>query len=84
MPSFRWSAVTAAGDVASGISEAPDQASVVERLQRQGQIVLSAEPADRRNRLAELLRMELGARRRLDRATLGETTRELAIMLAAG
>jgi len=84
MPSFRWSAVTATGDVASGISEAPDQASVVERLQRQGQIVLSAEPADRRNRLAELLRTELGARRRLDRATLGETTRELAIMLAAG
>src|SRR5438105_4478688 len=31
MPSFRWSAVTAGGDVVSGVTEAPDQASIVER-----------------------------------------------------
>ena len=84
MPSFRWSAVTAAGDVVSGVSEAPDQGAVVERLQRQGQVVLRAEPADRRNLLAALLRIELGRTRGLDRTTLGEVTRELAIMLAAG
>src|SRR5216683_6384597 len=60
MASFRWSAVTAGGDVISGVSEAPDEAAIVERLQRQGQIVLSAEPADRRNLLAELLQIELG------------------------
>src|SRR5437762_13036091 len=84
MPSFRWSSVTAGGDVVSGVSEAPDQATIVERLQRQGQIVLSAEPAGRRNLLAELLQLDLGSRRGMDRATLGEVTRELAIMLDAG
>src|SRR5438876_6436015 len=84
MPSFRWSAVTAGGDVVSGVTEAPDQASIVERLQRQGQIVLSAEPADRRNPFADLLQIELGRRPGIDRITLGEVTRELAIMLNAG
>src|SRR5207245_1071468 len=40
--------------------------------------------ADRRNAFAALLRTELGSRRGLDKTTLGEVTRELAIMLAAG
>jgi len=84
MPSFRWSAVTAGGDVISGVSEAPDQAAIVEHLQRQGQIVLSAEPADRRSLLAGLLQTELGLRRGIGRTTLTEVTRELAIMLTAG
>lgn len=84
MPSFRWSAVTAGGDVVNGVSEAPDQAAIVERLQRQGQIVLSAEPADRRNLFAELMHIELGRHRGVDQTTLGEVTRELAIMLGAG
>lgn len=84
MPSFRWSAVTAGGDVVSGVSEAPDQASVVERLQRQGQVVLSAEPTGRRNLFAELMQLKIGRRRGVDQTTLGEVTRELAIMLAAG
>jgi general secretion pathway protein F len=84
MPSFRWSAVAAGGEVVNGVSEAPDQAAIVERLQRQGQVVLSAEPAERRNPVADLLQIELGLRRGIDRATLGEVTRELAIMLGAG
>jgi general secretion pathway protein F len=84
MPSFRWSSVTAGGDVISGVSEASDQAAIVEHLQRQGQIVLSAEPADRRRLLAGLLQTELGLRRGFGRATLTEVTRELAIMLTAG
>jgi general secretion pathway protein F len=84
MPSFRWSSVTAGGDVISGVSEAPDQAAIVEHLQRQGQIVLSAEPADRRSLLAGLLQTELGLRRGIGRTTLTEVTRELAIMLTAG
>ena len=84
MASFRWSAVTAGGEVVSGVDDAPDQAAIVERLQRQGQIVLSAEPAGRRNLFAVLLHTELGLRRGVDRTTLGEVTRELAIMLTAG
>jgi general secretion pathway protein F len=84
MPSFRWSAVNSGGDVVRGLMEAPDRTAVVERLQRQGQIVLRAELADGRRSWADLLQIELGRGRRLDKATLGEVTRELAIMLAAG
>src|SRR5437660_2010519 len=84
MPSFRWSAVNPGGDVARGVMDAPDRAAVVERLQRQGQIVLRADPADGRGGWAELLQLELGRTRGLDKAALGELTRELAIMLAAG
>jgi general secretion pathway protein F len=84
MPSFRWSAISPGGEVMHGVTEASDRASVVERLQRQGQVVLRAEPADGRWRLSDLLQIELGGRRGIDRATLGEVTRELAIMLGAG
>src|ERR1700730_4863001 len=84
MPSFRWSAVTPGGEVMHGVTEAADRASVVERLQRQGQVVLRAEPADGRWRLSDLLQIELGGRRGIDRATLGEVPRELPIMLGAG
>src|SRR6202011_4662466 len=84
MPSFRWSAINGGGDVARGVMEAPDRSAVVERLQRQGQIVLRADPGDGRGGWAELLQIELGRTRGLDKAALGELTRELAIMLAAG
>src|SRR3984893_6039201 len=84
MPSFRWSAIDGGGDVVRGVMEAPDRAIVVERLQRQGQIVLRADPADRRRGLSELLQIEFGGARGIDKAALGEVTRELAIMLAAG
>src|SRR5215469_8400721 len=84
MPSFRWSAVNPGGEVARGVMEAPDRTTVVERLQRQGQIVLRADPADARRGWADLLQIELRRSRSLDKATLAEITRELAIMLAAG
>ena len=84
MPSFRWSAINGGGDTVSGVMEAPDREVVVERLQRQGHLVLRADPADRRRGLRELLQIELGGARGLDKAALGEVTRELAIMLAAG
>lgn len=84
MPSFRWSAVNNGGDVVHGVVDAPDRETLVDRLQRQGQIVLRAEPVGGRGSLADLLRIEIGARRGIDRASLGEITRELAIMLGAG
>jgi general secretion pathway protein F len=84
MPSFRWSAVNAGGDVVNGVMEAPDRTAVVERLQRQGQIVLRADPAEGRRGWADLLQIELGRGRGLDKTGLSEVTRELAIMLAAG
>ena len=57
MPSFRWSAINGGGDVVDGVMEAPDRGVVVERLQRQGHLVLRADPADRRRELSELLRI---------------------------
>jgi general secretion pathway protein F len=84
MPAFRWSAVNGGGDVVHGVMEAPDRTTVVERLQRQGQVVLRADPADRRRWFGELLQIEIGGARGLDKAALGEVTRELAIMLSAG
>lgn len=84
MPSFRWSAINGAGELARGIVDAPDRGAVVDRLQSQGQIVLSAEPVGARRSVGELLRIEFGRRRGLDRTSLCEVTRELAIMLGAG
>ena len=84
MPSFRWSAVNSGGDVLSGVMEGPDRKSVVDRLQRQGQLVLRADPAERRAGLSELLNWEFGGARGLDKGALSEVTRELAIMLGAG
>jgi general secretion pathway protein F len=84
MPQFRWSAVSSGGDVLSGVMDAPDQRAVVERLQRQGQVVLRADPADRRRGVSDLLHIDLGKARGIDKAALAEITRELAIMLGAG
>ena len=67
MPSFRWSAVNPGGDVARGVMEAPDRAAVVERLQRQGQIVLRADLAAGRGGWADFLQVELGRGRGLDK-----------------
>jgi general secretion pathway protein F len=84
MPSFRWSAINGGGEVVDGVMEAPDRAWVVDRLQRQGQTVLRADPADRRHGLGDLLQLEIGGARGLDKNALSEVTRELAIMLGAG
>jgi|SRR5579863_3073367 len=84
MTTFRWSAISAGGDMIRGVTEAPDRTTVVEKLQRQGNVVLRAELAARRGRLAELLEFDFSGRRRLDAARLSQFTRELAIMLEAG
>ncbi len=84
MAAFRWSAINGGGEVVNGVMEAPDRGAVVERLQRQGQIVLRADLAGARRGLSELLQVELGRVRGIDKNALSEVTRELAIMLAAG
>src|SRR4029077_1413969 len=63
MPSFRWSAINGGGDTVNGVMEAPDRGTVVERLQRQGHLVLRADPASQRRGLSELLQFELGGAR---------------------
>ena len=84
MPSFEWSALSPSGEISRGVAEAADRAVVVDRLQRQGQIVLRAEPTGGRSTFAGFLRLELGRSRGLDRSAVAEFTREVAIMLAAG
>src|SRR5271169_185438 len=84
MPSFRWSAINGGGETVHGVMDAPDRTAVVERLQRQGQIVLRADPAEGWRGLGELLQIEIGGARGLDKTSLVEVTRELAIMLMAG
>ncbi len=84
MPSFRYTALDAAGHLLRGTMEAADEASVIERLQRQGQIPMRAEPAGRGWFLADLLTVEFGRRRHLTRQDVANVTRELATMLAAG
>src|SRR5260370_7734066 len=82
MPSFRWSAINGGGDVVNGVMEAPDRTAVIDRLQRQGQIVLRADPADERRGLSEFLQLELGGARALDKTALGEFTRDPPTLLA--
>jgi general secretion pathway protein F len=83
MPTFRFTAIDAAGRVQRGTMDAADRSVVVERLQRQGHIPMQAEAAGRGNRLADLLTADLG-RRGLRRGEVADVVRELATMLAAG
>jgi general secretion pathway protein F len=84
MPLYRYTAITPAGDVMRGTMEAADEASVVERLRRRGNITMRAEPDRRRSFFDDLLHMELGGGKGLRRQEVANVTRELAVMLSAG
>jgi general secretion pathway protein F len=67
--------------------DAPDEAAVVARLQRDGHVPLKAEPAAKRRGLpglGELLTLEIGRGQALSRGEVTGVTRELAVMLGAG
>ncbi len=83
MASWRYTAVASSGAVTRGEMDAPDEAAVVARLQRDGHIPLSAEPASRR-RVGDLLQLEIGRGQALSRTEVTGFTRELAVMLSAG
>jgi general secretion pathway protein F len=84
MASFRYVAIDAAGLTQRGLMDAPDAATVIEKLQRQGQIPMRAEPAGNGGFLDDLLALEFGRRRGLKRQEVANLTRELATMLSAG
>ncbi len=84
MPAFRYSAIDAAGKVRHGVMEAPSEAFVVNRLQREGSIPMRADPAERGGFLADLLARDFGRGSALGKQEVANATRELAIMLAAG
>ncbi|HEX4365536.1 MAG TPA: type II secretion system F family protein, partial [Rhodopila sp.] len=83
MPAFRYSAISAAGELVRGTTDAADEAAVLLQLRRQGHVPARVEPAGGRSSVRDLLSMEFG-RRGLGRQEVTNLTRELAIMLEAG
>ncbi len=84
MPEFRYLAIDPSGALARGTMEAPDEASVIERLRRAGNMPISAAEATRRSALLHLLQTDIGRGGALSRQELAEAIRELATMLTAG
>jgi len=82
MPAFRYVAIAPGGAVTQGVMEADDEAAVIARLRRQGNIPMRAEPArgSRGAGLAPMLRWRRGLRAQ----DVADLTRELAVMLKAG
>ena len=83
MPAFRFVAVNRAGQIVQGQMDGPDEAHVIASLQRDGNIPMRAEPANRRSFFAGLLNVDL-RRGGLGGQAVMNFTRELAIMLGAG
>jgi general secretion pathway protein F len=84
MPAFRYSAITATGELVKGTTDATNEAAVVLQLRRQGQVPARVEQAAPGFSIRDLLTMEFGRRRGLGRQEVTNVTRELAIMLDAG
>ncbi len=83
MPSFRFTAITPAGETTRGVIDAANEAAVIEQLRKQGHIPVKAEPVAS-GFLAGLLSMEFGGGAKLNRQDVANMTRELSIMLGAG
>jgi general secretion pathway protein F len=86
MADWRYAAIDRAGQPVSGILDAPDEASVVSKLHRDGALPLSVTPVrgGLRGALASVLSGSAGSGDKLSRQDVGNLTRELTTMLAAG
>jgi general secretion pathway protein F len=84
VPSYRFTAIAPAGEVQEGVMEAPSEAAVIARLQRQGSIPIRAEPATGGSFWSGLLSRDFGRGRTLRAQETADLTRELATMLDAG
>jgi general secretion pathway protein F len=84
MPSFRYTAIAASGEITEGLLDAPDERTLIEQLRRQGSIPMRARPADQGSFLSQLLRAEFGRGRALSGSEVAHFTRELSVMLGAG
>jgi general secretion pathway protein F len=83
VPSFRYTAITPAGETTRGVMDADSEAAVIALLRKQGNIPVRADQAAN-GFLAGLLAMEFGGGARLKRQDVANVTRELSIMLGAG
>jgi general secretion pathway protein F len=81
MPRFAYKSVSASGEVAEGVLEAPSRAGLIEELRRQGQMPIRAEEIGAGGGLRFT---GLRATRGLSAADLAQLTRELATLLKAG
>jgi general secretion pathway protein F len=82
VPTFRYVAIDAAGRLQRGVSEAVNEAALVQALRRDGLSPVRAEP-DRGESLIGRIDLTI-TRRGFRRQDVANFTRELAIMLAAG
>ena len=82
MPTFRYRAVSAAGETVEGAMDAADRAVVVNRLRDQGHFPLKVERGDAAP--MSILDRELFGSRKLALRDISVSTRELATLLKAG
>jgi len=83
MPTFRYRAVAASGNIVEGEMEAATRAAVVERLRDQGHLPIRADEVAG-SAISNFLNAPIGGERGLGRAGLAVVTRELATLLGAG
>jgi general secretion pathway protein F len=85
MPSYRYTAVSPAGEMIQGVLDAPSEQAVIDKLHQGGNLPMRAELADKpRGFLGDLLSAEFGRGRALTGDEVANITRELAVMLGAG
>ncbi|HQT77043.1 MAG TPA: type II secretion system F family protein [Rhodopila sp.] len=86
MPAWRYGAVDRSGRPIQGSLEAPDEATVLRQLRRDGALPLSISPSRSglAGSLGGVLSGSIGGTRGLTRQDVTDLTRELATMLAAG
>ncbi len=84
MPTFRYSALDAAGKQVRGTLDAPSENAVADLIFRQGHRLLRADRVGQYGRLFDLLQADLNVDRGLPRAVIAHFTRELSMMLSAG
>ncbi len=83
MPTYRYEAVTSAGETIKGDVQAADQAAVVQRLQRSGHVVLRTDEV-KPNRLMDILNRDLLSARKVRQNDIVIFTAELATLVGAG
>ncbi len=84
MTLFRYKAVTGAGETLEGAMEAPNREAVVQQLQAQGHLPISAEEADKGDAVAKFLQRDLLRRGLASRQDIALITRNIATLLRAG
>ncbi len=82
MSLWRYKAIDRGGHAIDGEMDAPDEAAVLARIQRDGALPLSVAPV--KTGMAASLSLPFGGREALSRQEVADVTRELATMLGAG